>query len=94
MHIQALVAEELTVEPKYPELKSVNTAKHYTENEYNSYLFMLKSPELRSGNWVFLGEVEYMGTIQKVYMTIFVSPNSFRGKKQRRKPQVRKLLYI
>ena len=31
LHIVALVAEKLTSEQKYPDRKSVNMAKHYTE---------------------------------------------------------------
>ena len=39
----------MTADRKYPDPKSVNMANSYTENEYNSYLHIIRSPQLNNG---------------------------------------------
>ena len=74
-HIKSLVAEKLAVEQKYPDRKSVNMANNYTENEYNSYILMIRSPQLKCERSLFLSKVEDIWINYKVYRTIYVSPN-------------------
>ena len=59
-HIRALVAEKLTIEQKYPDRKYVNMANNYTENEYISYLLIIRSPQPNDENSLFLADVEYI----------------------------------
>ena len=50
LHIGALIAEKLTVKQKYPDRKSINMANNYTENEYTSYLLIVKSLHPKNEN--------------------------------------------
>ena len=60
MHIEALVVEKLTDEQKYSDCKYVNTANHYTENEFNSFLLMIRSPQLKDKKSLFVSDMKYI----------------------------------
>ena len=75
LHIQALVADKMTVDWKHPKLKSINMANNCTGNEYNDYFIIIISPQTKSENMVFWEEVEYMGTVYKFSKNISVSTN-------------------
>ena len=62
--------EKLNVDQKYPELKYVNMANNYRENEYNYHILKIWSPRLKYGNWLFLYEVVVTGIFYKVYRAI------------------------
>ena len=68
-------------------------ANSYTENGYNSYLLIIRSPQLNIGESLFLTGVQYVWVLYKVYKTIPVFQNSLRRIKQRRKTQVRQVFY-
>ena len=51
-------------------------ANIYTENEYNSYIIIIISPQLNNGDSSFLAEVEDIWLLYKVYKTIPVSTKS------------------
>ena len=46
MHIESIVAEKLTVEKNHPDF-ILSTWPRMMENEYNSYLIMIRSAQLK-----------------------------------------------